>query len=201
MTPVAGGNASQVYTDLQNLGLPAGAAAGIVGNLVVESNVNPGAVGDNGTSYGIAQWHNERWTRLKAFAAKLGKPASDLRTQEAYLVAEMKSSGLWSKLQNTPDAATAATLVMTDYERPASKDPTARIRAALGVQGGSAAVSGTGGASALNVGLPNVTGGSWTDALTAGLRSTGLTLAGAALGLALVGVGVVTVAKGTRSAT
>src|SRR5581483_10908211 len=56
-------------------------AAGIVGNLVHESGMNPSAVGDAGTSGGLAQFHNERLTALKAYAASAGKPATDFQTQ------------------------------------------------------------------------------------------------------------------------
>jgi hypothetical protein len=38
-------------------------AAGIVGNLHTESGFDPAAIGDNGTSGGLAQFHNERLTK------------------------------------------------------------------------------------------------------------------------------------------
>ena len=42
-------------------------ASGIAGNIFVESSFNPTAVGDNGTSFGLAQWHKSRWDRLNEF--------------------------------------------------------------------------------------------------------------------------------------
>jgi hypothetical protein len=34
--------------------------AGIVGNLIGESGLNPGVAGDNGAALGIGQWHPDR---------------------------------------------------------------------------------------------------------------------------------------------
>lgn len=42
-------------------------AAGLVGNLVGESNLRPGAVGDNGISIGVGQWNGDRQKRFLAF--------------------------------------------------------------------------------------------------------------------------------------
>lgn len=64
-------------------------AAGIVGNIIHESGVNPYASGDGGTSSGLAQWHNERLSALKAYAASVGKPASDLQTQVDFIDKEL----------------------------------------------------------------------------------------------------------------
>jgi hypothetical protein len=55
--------------------------AGIVGNLVHESGMRPNAVGDSGTSGGLAQFHNERLANLRNYASSVGKPATDFQTQ------------------------------------------------------------------------------------------------------------------------
>ena len=44
----------------KSLGIPKDAAIGIVSNLWAESGVNPIALGDDGTSLGIAQWHYKK---------------------------------------------------------------------------------------------------------------------------------------------
>lgn len=44
----------------QMLKIPKDAAIGIVSNLWAESRLNPIALGDGGSSIGVAQWHNER---------------------------------------------------------------------------------------------------------------------------------------------
>lgn len=50
------------------MGLNTAAACGVMANIQSESGFNPNALGDGGTSYGICQWHNSRWTRLKNYA-------------------------------------------------------------------------------------------------------------------------------------
>jgi len=49
------------------MGLNKAAACGVLANIKAESNFNPNIIGDNGTSYGICQWHNSRWTALKQY--------------------------------------------------------------------------------------------------------------------------------------
>lgn len=96
-------------------------AAGIVGNLIAESDLRPsGAVGDNGTAFGIAQWRGERLTRLKRFAASQGKDWQDYGTQLAFVDMELQNheTSAYKALKNakTVDEATAAFI---GYERPA----------------------------------------------------------------------------------
>lgn len=95
-------------------------AAGIVGNLIAESNLTPsGAVGDNGTAFGIAQWRGERLTRLKRFASASGKDWQDFETQLAFVDMELQNheTAAYRALKNakTVDEATAAFI---GYERP-----------------------------------------------------------------------------------
>jgi len=99
-------------------------ASGIVGNLAHESGVNPLAVGDQGTSGGIAQFHAERLDALKAYAASVGKPASDFQTQLEFIDHELhgKESATLTALQGarTPEDAAAAFI---NYERPQGWTP------------------------------------------------------------------------------
>lgn len=103
---------SQGYTKEQ--------AAGIVGNLIAESKLDPNvAPGDNGTAHGIAQWRGERLTRLQRFANSQGKDWKDFGTQLAFVDMELKNheTGAYAALKNakTVDEATAAFI---GYERP-----------------------------------------------------------------------------------
>lgn len=96
-------------------------AAGIVGNLIAESNLKPsGAVGDGGTAFGVAQWRGERLTRLKRFANANGKHWEDFETQLAFVDMELQNheTDAYKNLKNanTVDEATAAFI---GYERPA----------------------------------------------------------------------------------
>jgi len=68
---------------LTNKGLSLEASAGIVGNLMSESGLNPYnyVKNDNGgPSGGIAMWHNKRLQRLKNYATKRGKNWQDIET-------------------------------------------------------------------------------------------------------------------------
>jgi hypothetical protein len=103
-------NAAKAIEFFVNKGLTPEQASGIAGNLAKESNFNPTAVGDNGSSYGIAQWHNERWDKLKSWSAKNGKNSADFEAQLEFLWWELentaKSSLMDLKNQSTPyDAA------------------------------------------------------------------------------------------------
>ena len=105
---------------LMSLGWSKAAASGIVGNLVQESGLRTDAVGDDGTSGGIAQWHKERWDALKRYAAARGKEWTDLDTQIAYLDHELRTNEreAGDKLRNVQDAAEGASVFMREFERP-----------------------------------------------------------------------------------
>src|SRR4030042_4313508 len=66
-------------------------AAGIVGNLMHESNLHPGAAGDGGASFGIAQWNGARRKGLEAFAAARGTSATDFNTPLDYVHHELEN--------------------------------------------------------------------------------------------------------------
>jgi hypothetical protein len=95
-------------------------AAGIVANLVAESNLNPAAVGDGGAAYGIAQWHPDRQA---GFAALIGKPirGSTLEEQLAWVHAELQGTEKHAgdALSACTTAGEAAAVVCAKYERPA----------------------------------------------------------------------------------
>lgn len=99
-------------------------ASGIVGNLIHESGLDPGAVGDAGTSVGLAQFHNERAAALKAFAQAKGTSPGDFQTQLEFIDKELHSTEgrAFQALQAsaTPEAAAAA---FVHYERPKGYDP------------------------------------------------------------------------------
>lgn len=116
---------AQAMGFFQSRGYTKEQAAGIVGNLIAESNLRPsGAVGDNGTAFGIAQWRGERLTRLKRFANANGKDWQDFGTQLAFVDMELQNheTGAYQALKNakTVDEATAA---FVGYERPAGWTP------------------------------------------------------------------------------
>jgi hypothetical protein len=117
--------ATEAMTILQSRGYSKEAAAGIVGNLSHESpGLNPTAMGDGGTSGGIAQWHNERLTALKQFAADKGKPWTDFHTQIDFLDRELQTSegATGAALKGAKTAQEAAHAFMS-FERPQGWTP------------------------------------------------------------------------------
>ena len=66
------------------------AAAGIIANMTAESALKTNVFGDNGTSYGLCQWHNERFDQLIDFAANMKKPVEDIDVQLQFFKYEME---------------------------------------------------------------------------------------------------------------
>lgn len=99
-------------------GLTPNQAAGIVGNLVVESNMNTQALGDNGTAYGLAQWRFDRQDALRAFARQRGTEASDFDTQMEFLWKEAQERGDLDLVRGQDTVAGAAEVFARKFERP-----------------------------------------------------------------------------------
>ena len=59
--------AAVVQYCMEKLGLNTAATCGILANIYCESGFRTNAIGDGGTSVGICQWHNSRWTNLRNF--------------------------------------------------------------------------------------------------------------------------------------
>ena len=109
-----------IQQKLMSMGFTASAAAGVVGNLVQESGLRTDAIGDNGTSGGLAQWHNERLDALKRFAAARGKKWTDLDTQIEFLAEEMRTSyaDTYAKMQSAELPEIAGQIMTDEYEIP-----------------------------------------------------------------------------------
>jgi hypothetical protein len=100
-------------------GYAAHTACGIVGNLVAESEMSPTLLDDGGTSYGLAQWHLERWDALKAFAKKAGKESSDFRLQLEFIQYELQTEEtLAREALKSAKNIREATLAFLHFERP-----------------------------------------------------------------------------------
>lgn len=115
-----GERAKYIQQKLMSMGFTASAAAGVVGNLVQESGLRTDAIGDNGTSGGLAQWHNERLDALKRFAAARGKEWTDLDTQIEFLAEEMRTSyaDTYAKMQSAELPEIAGKIMTDEYEIP-----------------------------------------------------------------------------------
>lgn len=114
-----GGRAEVAMGFFQSRGYTKEQAAGIVGNLIGESNLNPEIRGDGGMSHGIAQWNRDRLANLRRFAASRGKSWQDFGVQLEFIDWELQNveKSAYNNLKNarTIDEATAAFI---GYERP-----------------------------------------------------------------------------------
>jgi len=133
----SGGSAMDVYAFLTKNGLSSSGATGVIGNLYQESGLNPNSVGDSGTSYGLAQWHNGRRDSLMAFAKSKNLSPNSTAAQEQYLIYDLKKnypSLLDSLSSKGITEGNAAALFMQQYERPADQSTAAaQKRANLGI--------------------------------------------------------------------
>jgi len=111
-------------------------AAGLVANLMSESGMDPGAVGDNGRAFGIAQWHPDRQANFRRWAGKDIRQSS-LQEQLAFVQyeltqgAEQRAGALLLASRNAQDAGS---VVSRFYERPLAADAEASKRGALAMQ-------------------------------------------------------------------
>lgn len=109
-----------------SMGLPTSSACGILANIQHESNFNSNAVGDNGTSYGLCQWHNSRYTALINYCNSIGVDYRSVEGQMRYLQYELENNyaSLLGALRSMPNTANGAYNAgakwCTDFERPAN---------------------------------------------------------------------------------
>ena len=88
-------NEMKVYIFLtKNLGFNKAAACGVLANIYYESGFKPDCVGDNGTSYGICQWHNGRFEALKKYCKANKYDYKTVDGQLNYLKHELEESYL-----------------------------------------------------------------------------------------------------------
>ena len=103
------------------------AAAGILGNLAVESgSFDPAVIqgkrrGDGGAATGLAQWHHDRWQPLEQWSRSQGMDPYTWQAQLNMILYEMtegpeKSS--WRALETARTPQQASEIFMAKYERP-----------------------------------------------------------------------------------
>ncbi len=119
------GTAQQTINFFMSKGLTRAQAAGIAGNLLFESGFNPSAVGDGGTSFGIAQWHFGRGDAMKAWTSSHGYSSTSFKGQLEYLWTELNGSerNALTKLKQTSSPYDAGLAFERYYERPAVINP------------------------------------------------------------------------------
>lgn len=138
-------NEQKILNFFMQKGLSLAQAAGIVGNLQVESGLKPNIreggrlvddtyTPENGVGFGLAQW---TWTGrqkpLVDFTKQMGVPVTDLGGQLGFIWHELEGPYLpaLNKLRSTQDPAEAAVVFHNDYEKSAQSP--AQVRATRGV--------------------------------------------------------------------
>lgn len=110
------------------MGMNDAAACGVVANIEKESNFRPDLYGDNGTSYGICQWHNSRFDALKSYCSKNGYDYKTITGQLFYLKYELETSYPNTlrdikSVENTQEGAYYAGYSFCyNFERPANRE-------------------------------------------------------------------------------
>jgi hypothetical protein len=115
-------NARYAYQRLRDKGYPHHVAAGLVGNMMQESglNLNTGAVGDNGNSFGAVQWNGPRRRAFMEYARQQGASPTDIGVQVDYLDHELNTSerGAREAIFAARDPGEAAMLASKEFWRP-----------------------------------------------------------------------------------
>lgn len=134
----ANSNIQRIFDFLvDEMGLSSAAACGVLANIECESDFDPNLYGDNGTSYGICQWHAERFTNLKNYCSKRGLDWKSLDGQLWFLNYELTNFGsdtgyILDKLKKVADTADGAYDAGYDwcyyFERPANRTAKAENR-------------------------------------------------------------------------
>lgn len=153
-------NQQAIISYLRQQHFSANAINGILGNLYVESSLNPSAFNSREGAIGIAQWEGGRRTALQQYARSEGRTENDLAAQLGFLVEELKNSGIINELNSAGSASDAAALFDQKYERSAGTSRGARINAANNAAAGQTLSS----ASGNGAGIPSSGGGSYSSA-------------------------------------
>lgn len=127
MTPGQQGNAQSAMTYLMSKGgFTKEQAAGIVGNLMGESQLNPNSLGDKNskgeyTAHGIAQWHADRWNPFLTWCQKNGKNPYTVEAQLDWVIQELNTTerAAGKMLKGAKTSQQATDIIMNYYERPA----------------------------------------------------------------------------------
>jgi hypothetical protein len=111
-------------------GFSENAAKGILANIQRESNFNSGAIGDNGTSFGLYQHHASRRDNLFKYLDSKGLDRTDPLGQTDFVISELSPS-LKRRLNNASTPEEAADLWVREVEKPANVNNESKIRQGL----------------------------------------------------------------------
>ena len=113
-------NKQSVCLSLKTSGFSNNAVAAIMTNMQAESSFRTDALGDGGTSYGLCQWHNGRYSALKNYC---GSEYNTVKCQLAYLIKELRESykGVYNNLLSNNTANAMASYYCIHFEVPANR--------------------------------------------------------------------------------
>lgn len=113
--------AAQIWNFFKSKGFSDSIVAGIMGNLKLESGLNPNAINKSSGATGIAQWLGGRKSALSSYAGSMGTSMYDLNTQLNFLWKELNSTEkrTMSYLSANQNASAAQVAAMFDklFER------------------------------------------------------------------------------------
>jgi hypothetical protein len=174
-------------------------AAGIVGNLAVESGFKTDAVGDNGNAYGIAQWNKKGSPeRIDNFQKVMGKSlyGSNFQEQLEFVNWELNNSekAAGNRLRQATTTDEAAAIVDKYYERSSGVHLDRRQANAAAVIAGDYGKVSTGGAAGYSGG-----GDSLASKMLTGTMDLGKGLIESLSGIAKAGFGEMSARPTTAS--
>ena len=114
------GNKKKAMEFFQSKGLSPYQAAGIVGNFIGESNLDPNAVNPSSGAFGLAQWLG---SRKKKLISKYGKnPTFDQQLEFAWEELNGDEKFALNKLLQTQSVDEAVNSFMQHFERPSKRE-------------------------------------------------------------------------------
>ncbi|MEV4234412.1 phage tail tip lysozyme [Nocardia sp. NPDC049737] len=146
--PISGGKkatASEIYQYLLKKGFTPAQAAGILGNMQVESGFDTGAYNPGEGAIGLCQWEGGRRANLEAFAASdpQHRSVTDWSLQVDFMIHELKGSesGAYSHLTSATSPGAAAAAFDQYYERSSGEARGQRVANANSIASSLAGVS------------------------------------------------------------
>ncbi len=118
-----GSNGEKIFNYLKKQGLTDEQAAGVIGNLTAESNLDPNALNPNDVgkpAFGLAQWRGSRYEDLIEFSNSNGLDHTTLEAQLPFMMHELESQSWlgYGALQNATTVSDATRVFETKFERP-----------------------------------------------------------------------------------
>ena len=123
------GNQKKAMEFFQSKGLSAYHAAGIVGNLMGESNLNHTAVNKSSGAYGIAQCLGNR--KKKSFSKYGNNPTFEQQLEFVWEELNSSEKNALDRLLDTKSHEEATHSIMNFYERPSSREKADSIQTRL----------------------------------------------------------------------